>query len=130
MYIHPTIQEQIDASKELTFTHRTMNDRLFIEDKKSGEIVKVPFNALYMKFKDFFDSVSTIVPLTEEERNRYRFQPKRLSLDNYGTTKYWSLLLYLNECPSILDFDLDIVRVVYNDKIDSFLTELNILSKK
>lgn len=131
MYIEPTIDEQIQNAKDRSdITHRMLNSCSFIIDNKTKESIKIPFNPLYSKFKDYFDSVTTVVPLTEEEQNLFRYQPKRMSLRMYNTTEYWSLLLYLNECASITDFDLTSVRIVYNDKIKSFLNELFILSRK
>lgn len=131
MYIEPTIDEQIQNAKDRSdITHRMLNSCSFIIDNKTKESIKIPFNPLYSKFKDYFDSVTTVVPLTEEEQNLFRYQPKRMSLRMYNTTEYWSLLLYINECASITDFDLTSVRIVYNDKIKSFLNELFILSRK
>ena len=131
MYIHPTIDEGIENQKNRSdITHRMLNSCSFITDIKTGESIKIPFNPLYSKFKDYFDEVTAVVELNEKEQELYRYQPKRFSLRMYNTTEYWSLLLYLNECASITDFDLTSVRFVYNDKIQSFLNELFTLSRK
>ena len=47
----------------------------------------------------------TIEDCLDKEQNRFRFQPKRVSLEMYGTVDYWSLILYINECPSVIDFE-------------------------
>lgn len=130
MYTPPTIKEQIEGSKNLDISHRSLNSHIYIENSMNNEVLKIPFNALYSKFKDYFDTVTAVIPLTEEQQVLYRFSPKKLSLKLYQTVEYWSLLLYLNECPSIIDFDLTKVRIVYNDKIKSFLNELFILEKR
>ena len=43
---------------------------------------------------------------------KYKYNPKYLSKDLYGTTEFYPLLLALNDCPSARSFDMDSVKVV------------------
>lgn len=130
MYIPVTMEEAIEYGSGTSINHRTLNSRAFIHDEKSDVIVQIPFNPLFSKFKDYFNKYMCNIPLSEEEQKKYRFSPKRMSLDMYGIVDYWSLLLYINDAPSILDFEPERVNIIYNDKITQLINELLILNRK
>jgi hypothetical protein len=52
----------------------------------------------------------------------YRFKPKMLSFDLYGTTELWSSLMELNGVLSIVDFTLETPKVFHPN---SFMKKLN-----
>lgn len=130
MYIPNTIEEQIEIGADGKINHRTLNSRAVIHDEKNNSSIIIPFNPLYSKYKDYFDDIIVEIPLTEQEQLRYRFAPKLVSLDMYNTVDYWALILFINECPSIIDFKPEKIKIVLNDKIESFINELMILDSK
>ena len=66
--------------------------------------------------------------ITEEDERKYLYSPKKLSLDVYKTTEYWSILLYINECHSIIDFaPTGSVNAIRPDILTKLLNEILIL---
>ena len=130
MYIPVTIEENIENIESAKISHRSLNSVSFIKNIKSEDILKIPFNPIYNKYKDFFDKVTVDIPLTEEEQKKYRYSPKRVSLDMYGTVHYWSIILYINDSPSVIDFTPERLRIVYNDRIEEVINEIMILNRK
>lgn len=63
------------------------------------------------------------VELTASEYADYKYNPKRLSHDLYGTTELWFLLLDANEIYSATQFDMDVIYV-YNSRIYSIISEI------
>lgn len=63
------------------------------------------------------------IELTQEEIRKYRFNPKRLSYNLYGTTAYWWSILFANQIHSIAEFDFEkdnIIKVFAQDGITAF----------
>jgi hypothetical protein len=130
MYNPPTIEESIEIGLNSLVGHRVLNSCAFITDDQNDTTIKIPFNPLFSKYKEYFDDLTYTVPLSEKEQNRFRFQPKRVSLEMYGTVDYWSLILYINECPSVIDFEPEKLTLIFNDKISEFINELSILNRR
>ena len=130
MYIPVTFEENIENIESAKISHRSLNSVSFIKNIKSEDILKIPFNPIYNKYKDFFDKVTVDIPLTEEEQKKYRYSPKRVSLDMYGTVHYWSIILYINDSPSVIDFTPERLRIVYNDRIEEVINEIMMLNRK
>ena len=125
--IYGTIEEEVEAGKELTRAHRLFNRTAIIHYTKSGESIKIPMNALVSDFRDLLDECIIRLDLTEEGQAMYRYAPKRLSLDLYGTTQYWSILLHLNGAHSVIDFTPKKVRCIDPSQIDKVINEILII---
>lgn len=127
MAIPKTIEEDIEAGVNSQRSHRVFNGSLLIDYEDTGESVRVPINPLISKYKDYFDPYIKEVELTEEEQNEYRFAPKKFSQDMYGTIHYWSMLLYINECHSIIEFEPVILKYIAPESINEIINEILIL---
>ena len=127
MYIPSTLSELIEYGKNLDIAHRGFNSGAELHDASSDETIRIPFNPLINKYRDYFDAIMLTVPLNEEEQNDLRFSPKKLSYELYGTTEYWSMLLYINNCHSILDFEPEKVKVFDPDELQHLINELLII---
>ena len=64
--IYGTIEEEVEAGKELTRAHRLFNRTAIIHYTKSGESIKIPMNALVSDFRDLLDEYIIRLDLTEE----------------------------------------------------------------
>ena len=63
-------------------------------------------NSIVTKYlPELLEDAETIT-LTNEEFYKYKYNPKRLSYDVYGTTELWSMILDLNELYSATQFNL------------------------
>lgn len=108
--------------------HRDINETLYLTTKSGVTIAEV-LNPYTSKYKDFLDPYITTTELTEEQQYKYRYSPKKLSLDLYGTTGYWSMILFLNECHSIIDFAPKTVKYVDPRYVDMLFDEIKILEE-
>ena len=77
------------------------------------------------KYKEYFDPYIEEYEVDDDDERRYLYSPKKLSQDLYQTTEYWSILLYINECHSILDFKPHgTIKVVNPGVITELLNEI------
>lgn len=129
MYIPDTLSELIDYGKGIQLSHRNFNNSLFLHDVKSDETLKLPFNPIINKYRDFFDKHIVTVPLSEEEQNRYWYKPKMLSLAYYDSVEYWSIILYINDCGSVIDFHPTKVNLVIKEDLRELINEILIIQK-
>lgn len=119
-----TIDEDINIGLGAEISHRKLNNELTIHYGNSTESITLPINSIIEKYYDFFEPIIGEYEFTDEERAEYRFAPKKFSQDVYGNQGYWSAILYINECHSILDFDLDTVRYFDPNKLEGILEEV------
>jgi hypothetical protein len=139
MVVSTNIEDQIDLIEGLDISYRTLHETLKIYDKQTDREIIVPFRSITNDYKDFFENVLVSLTFEDYEKSMYRFNPKRLSDDLYGTTEFWNDILILNKCPSVIDFDLpnmhgDIIvydpyyfKAILNDVIimDQSITEVS-----
>lgn len=127
MAIPITIEECIEQGRDAECSHRTLNGSAILHYTHNGKNISIPINPLINKYRDFFDEYILVHQLTEIEQRTYRFAPKKFSLDMYGTTEFWSIILYLNDCHSILDFQPTVIKFIDNTQINGILNEILIL---
>lgn len=72
-------------------------------------------DALIDKYLEEIEEQKTTVALSTEEYYKYRYNPKLMSFDIYGTTELWFLIMAANELYSIIDFDLRVVKAYRTD---------------
>jgi hypothetical protein len=122
--IYTTLKESIEAEKDSPLTHRALNNYIMIKDIKSGEIIKCPFNHIISKYRDLFNDNVLEIQLTETEKNIYDCNPRLMSFKTYGTVEYWSIILYLNEVGSPLDFHPDKVKLIIPENMKEIINEI------
>jgi hypothetical protein len=121
MQFYATIQELIDSVDDMEISYRKLHTNAYV--KNNDEIIKIPYKSILQDYRPFFESTIVTAEFTNSEVTKYRFKPKRLSDDLYGTTELWSVLLDLNNMYSIIDFNLEKSIKVYEPK--EFLKLLN-----
>ena len=84
------------------------------------------FTNLVIKYMPEIKDLKIKVALTEAEYSKYRFNPKVLSYDLYGTTELWFLILEANELHSITQFDSRTIYLFRGDIIEKMLRILNL----
>ena len=126
MVIPNTIEEDI-LQKDDVPSHRMLNNTLEIKYTGSNETVLVPINSLFSKYGDFIDKICMTYPLTDSEKAEYWYSPKKFSLDLYGTTAYWSMILYLNEAHSVMDFTPENITFMDPSLLNDLINEILIM---
>lgn len=127
--VYATLSELIEYGKNLEFSHRAFNSNLKIHDTKTNDTIIIPYAPLINKYREYFDPYIIRLELTEDEQRAYWHSPKILSYDLYGTTEYWSILLYINEAPSFLDFEPEYLNVISKSDIQEVVNELMIIDE-
>lgn len=127
MAVNPnsTIQDIISAGKELKICNRELSLKSVLVNSANEKYI-VNMSNLFEKYYEILLENTVIVVLTDEEYLKYRFKPKVLSYDLYGTKELHYLLLRLNYVYSVINFDFKELRV-FNTNIIALLNEIMIL---
>lgn len=109
-----TIQSIIEAGRELKITGNDLHFKHVVTNTK-GEKSVVLMNAIFEKYYSLMLDHSVLVELTDVEYHKYRYKPRVMSTDLYGTPELHFLLLRLNHLVSVTEFDLKELRVFEQD---------------
>ena len=97
-----TLSEFISIGKTST-AKLSYRDISYIENRDNMEfVVKNTLSDFIYELKQ----MSIKVALTDEEIRKYRYNPKMLSFDLYGTTRLYYVILLMNDLCDIHKFDL------------------------
>ena len=95
--IPATVTEQIENAENLELSYRALHEYALLDYKDVNKTkIEFPFKSLTNKYKDFLSTIIIQIPLTEEEQEKYKFKPKMVSEELYGTTEFWDQILILN----------------------------------
>ena len=89
-------------------------------------------NVLYTYLEDI-KSFAIDYTFTEEEYQKYKYRPKLLAYDIYGSTELYFVILAINDTCNIKDFKKRKIRLLYKSDLSDLLnrimeTETNRLS--
>nr|DAW33907.1 MAG TPA: hypothetical protein [Caudoviricetes sp.] len=130
-YIPSTIDEQYEYGKSLEISYRALHHDAYLHDKQSNRTIRIPFMSILSKYRDFLDEIIVEQELTLDEQRVYRWNPKKMSEDFYGTTEFWFMLLVLNNYKSVIEFQpKNYVKMYDTDKFKRYLNEIMILEDK
>ena len=73
------------------------------------------FHTYYRLLKNYSEEI--------QMKKRYEYRPEYVAYDYYGTTNLGFVILYMNDVPSALDFNMDIIIVPNDNTLFSVLTE-------
>ena len=79
-------------------------DLSIFEKSIDGKSVLLSYNIVNDYRKEIFDFVIPIT-LTNEEFQKYQYQPKKLAYDLYGSTEYYYMILFINSMTNIKEFN-------------------------
>ena len=120
-----TIQGAIACGVAQDVRYGTYHEMTRIQNEQTGEIIRVPAMSLMNKYRHFLQEIVTVkFKMSDEEFRKYKYAPKRLSFDLYGTTEYWSALLELNNCLSISDFNKQWIKAYDPKRLPSYVNEI------
>ena len=125
MAFYATIQELIDSVNDMEISYRNLHTNVYIKNK--DDIIKIPYKSIIREYLPYFKSSVVELKLGPEEAPKYKFKPKKLSYDLYGTTELWSALLELNQLYSIIEFDKEVYKVFEPKEFMKLLNEVLII---
>ena len=123
-----TIKSIIQNGKEEKMTANQLSLKTVITNSAGKKFVVNLFN-LFEKYYDILLDNTVTVVLTEDEYLKYRFKPKLLSKDLYGSKDLYYLLIRLNNIYTVIEFDFKEVKV-FTPNIISLLNEIMILESE
>ena len=130
-YIPSTVDEQYEYGKSLEISYRALHHDAFLYDKQSNRTIRIPFMSILSKYRDFLDEIIVEQELTLDEQREYRWNPKKMSEDFFGTTEFWFMLLVLNNYKSVIEFQpKKYVKMYDPDRFKKYLNEIMILEDK
>lgn len=120
-----TVEDFIQEYDVETIRMDTVFLRQVFWEKGMGHKLVVAESALIDKYLEEIEQHKTAITLSTTEYYKYRYNPKLMAYDVYGTTELWFLLMAANELYSVIDFDLRVVKAYRTDilqKIDRMLS--------
>lgn len=116
-----TIQQQVAQGNALAISNANINYHKVLA--ADGDKVVINFESLLTQYRYFLKKHIVILTLTDEQYLNYRFKPKSLSYDLYGTIEMASMLLTINNVVSVSEFDFKKVKV-FDSGIKDFINEV------
>ena len=86
----------------------------------------VDFSNLVIKYMPELKDIKLKITLSNEEYAKYKFNPKVLSYDIYGTTELWFLILEANELHSVTQFNSKTIYLFRTDVVEKMTRILNL----
>lgn len=123
-----TIQSIIDEGKNLKIINRELSLKEIMVNSAGEKIVVNMYN-LYEKYYELLLDHTARVVLSEKEQMRYRFNPRLLSKDLYGTIELHYMLLRLNHVYSVINFDFTEVTV-FKPSVITLLNEIMVIESE
>lgn len=127
LYEVSDIQGQVEFGQSLDISHSILHRKTKFKDKYGVDIIHCTL-PLLTRYVDLISDYIIDVEMTEEEFKQFRYQPKALSLEHYGTTELWSSILSINNMDSVVEFNKKKLKLFRNDIMD-ILEEILILEE-
>ena len=128
IYSCSTIDDLIAYNKTLEISHNKLHLKASFTDNYDNKII-FNYTSLIEKYRYFLQSKIKLIELTDNEYLKYKFKPKMLSADFYGTTELWSSIMRINNLMSITEFTLKKLKLFTSD-IMTVLNEILIIEEK
>ena len=87
------------------------------------------YQSIMDRYVQYVRDYITEIELSQEEMRKYRYNPKRLSFNLYGTTSYWWSIIFANQIHSLTEFDFsrdNVIKVFTREGISAFSTVLSV----
>lgn len=87
------------------------------------------YQSIMDRYVQYIRDYITEIELSQEEMRKYRYNPKRLSFNLYGTTSYWWSIIFANQIHSLTEFDFsrdNVIKVLTREGISALSTVLSV----
>lgn len=123
-----TIRELINNGKQTILNTDELSLKTVVTNSLDEKFV-VNISCIFEKYYELMTDYAITVVLTDEEYLRYKYKPRVLSKDLYGTYDLHYLLLKLNNITSVIYFDFTELKV-FRPEIISILNEIQIIEEE
>lgn len=116
-----TIEEFIEAGKGVTLTYQNLSLKNSI-----GESIKFPFKNVFDDYLPDIINTAVIgtVLLNETEYIKYKYRPKILAYDVYGTTDLDFVILAINKIATPKDFVHKKIKMIKKNYINELMSAI------
>lgn len=83
--------------------------------------IQIPSQNIIFDYMDEMEKLAVNVYLTEAEYQKYKYKPKLLSYDIYGTTEAYFVIMALNNIIDVRDFTMKKLKMLKRDALDFVL---------
>lgn len=118
------IDDFIDAGQNLAFGHEKYMLKYQTEQSK----IVVPMQSLIQKYRGAFRKYIVEYEMTDKEFERWKYNPKRMCKEMYGTPELWTEILFINHMVGITEFKKQTVKLYALGIIDA-INELLMIYK-
>lgn len=115
-YERNTMDEYVEEGLNLQFSRASNLFRT-----KVGNSIIAPYQTIVCRYYDSLKSYITQKTFTDEEFAKYKYNPRFLSYDLYGTPELWADLLYINNMVSVTAFKKQTINIFTTSIIDALI---------
>lgn len=116
-----TVQDFIDMKSNDNFTYSTM--ALYMQSIEDKTTIYSSDNVLYTYLEDL-KRYAVDYTFNEEEYRKYKYRPKLLAYDIYGSTELYFVILAINDTCNIKDFKKRKVKLLYKSDLSDLLNQI------
>ena len=127
MDIPSTMTEQVESAKNLEISYRILHPPITLHNEETDINIEIPFSSLMNKYRDYLSDIIIEVPLDDVLQNKYRFKPKMISSEIYGTTELWDTILILNHCFRVAEFKPKVLKVYDPNRLKEYINTILII---
>ena len=127
MDIPSTMTEQVESAKNLEISYRILHPPVTLHNEETDINIEIPFSSLMNKYRDYLSDIIIEVPLDDVLQNKYRFKPKMISSEIYGTTELWDTILILNHCFRVSEFKPKVLKVYDPNRLKEYINTILII---
>lgn len=110
-----TIEKLVAAGKNVVISYNNLS----ILDNIKG--IYLPYTNIIYEYMDELKDFIVTVKLTDLEKAKYKYKPKLLAFDVYGSTDLHFIIMALNGIIDLRDFDLTYVNMFKVEQINVIL---------
>lgn len=110
-----TLEEFIESGVDDLVTYNNFS----LLESISG--IEIPTENLIFDYMTEMKRASVTVKLTESEFQKYKYKPKLLAFDVYGTTECYFIIMALNNIIDVRDFTLKRLKMLEPSVIDELM---------
>ena len=119
-----TVEDFIELGKEIDdIQYYKFSILAKATDDVENPILYAEHNVLY-DYADELKKLSKIVVMTDEEYNKYKYKPKLLAYDLYGSTELYFVILFINGTCNVKDFDKRRINLIHKSTMTELLQSI------
>ena len=115
------VEDFIDMQENDSFTYATM--ALYMQSIVDKTIVYSSDNVLY-DYLEEIKSKTVDYTFSDSEYMKYKYRPKLLAYDIYGSTELYFVILAMNNTCNIKDFNKRTIKMLYKSDMSDLLNAI------